>query len=321
MTFHKVALFGADGQIGLCILNAFLKSGKYDVTPFVMPDHSLPQGESYQSLKPVALDLSKTSRSEIADHLKGHDVVVSALNGPGIASQFTIQDAAADAGVRRFIPSEFGMHHIYRKSNDPAGYVHPAWDAKNRFNERAVLHPAIESGKMEYTMIGCGDFYNQDREKVWCPWMQTDPPNGEFVITHVGDEHARADFTNLDDFAAYLVATLDKPETSANKKLNFPSDTISHAQIAELLEKYSGKKVRLKEISEEQMHKIIADPKTAPKEIAEGSAFPVEFWMMVKGTQGQDRFRRPKSECHNDLYPEVEKTTLERFFQRRYGKK
>jgi hypothetical protein len=243
-------------------------------------------------------------------------VVVSALNGPGIASQFTIQDAAADAGVRRFIPSEFGMHHLYRKPDDPAGYMHSAWDAKNRFNERAVLHPAVESGKMEYTMIGCGDFYNQDREKVWCPWMQTDPPNGEFVITHVGDKNARADFTNLYDFAAYLVATLDKPETSANKSLNFPSDTISHAQIAQLLEKYSGKKVRLNEWdSEEELHKIIADQNTAPKEIAEGSAFPVEFWMMVKGTQGQDRFRRPKSECHNDLYPKVERTTFEKFSQ------
>lgn len=74
-------------------------------------------------------------------------------------------------------------------------------------------------------------------------------------------------------------------------------------------------------ISEEQMHEIIADPKKAPKELAEGSAFPVDFWMMVKGIQGQNRFRRPRTECHNDLFPNVHRTTFQRFFEQRFGKK
>lgn len=322
MSFKKVALFGADGQIGQCILNAFVKKGDmFDVTPFVLPGHPLPDDPAAKHLHTAkALDPSKASRSDIASALAGHDVVVSALSGPGIAAQFKIQDAAADAGVQRFYPSEYGMHHIYRKPGDPAGYVHPAWDAKNRFNERAVLHPAVESGKMEYTLVGCGDFYNQDREAVWCPWMVVDPPGGEYVIRYVGDKDAKVDFTNLDDFAAYLVATLERAEMSANRT-HFPSDTISHAEIAELLGKYSGKKVRLVGISEEQMHEIIADPKKAPKELAEGSAFPVDFWMMVKGIQGQNRFRRPRTECHNDLFPNVHRTTFQRFFEQRFGKK
>ncbi|KAI2486253.1 NAD-binding protein [Pyrenophora tritici-repentis] len=41
-----------------------------------------------------------------------------------------IQDAAADAGVKRFYPSEYGFHQIYRKPNDPMGYIHPAWNMK-----------------------------------------------------------------------------------------------------------------------------------------------------------------------------------------------
>jgi hypothetical protein len=56
--------------------------------------------------------------------------VVSALNGPALKAQATIQDAAADAGVKRFYPSEFGFHQIYRKPNDPMGYIHPAWNLK-----------------------------------------------------------------------------------------------------------------------------------------------------------------------------------------------
>jgi hypothetical protein len=48
--------------------------------------------------------------------LKGVDAVVSALNGPALGAQATIQNAADDAGVQRF-------YHIYRKLDDLMGYV------------------------------------------------------------------------------------------------------------------------------------------------------------------------------------------------------
>jgi hypothetical protein len=49
--------------------------------------------------------------------------VVSALNGPALGAQATIQNAADDAGVQRFYPSEYSFHHIYRKLDDLMGYV------------------------------------------------------------------------------------------------------------------------------------------------------------------------------------------------------
>lgn len=191
------------------------------------------------------------------------------------------------------------------------------WDMKAKLNEHAVRHPAIDSGKMSYTMIGCGDFYNQDRETTWCPWTQTDV--SEYTIHYLGDENAKADFTHLDDFAHYLVATIEEPQKSENASLNFPSDTISHKEIAQLLEKYSGKKVHVKKISEEDRHAVIADPSKAPKELGEGSAFPTDFWFNVKGAQGEGRFYRAKGETHNDLFPQVERTTFEKYFQKRFG--
>jgi hypothetical protein len=59
--------------------------------------------------------------------------VISALNGPALETQGTIQDAAADAGVQRFYPSEYGFHQIYRKPDDPMGYIHPAWNMKAQY--------------------------------------------------------------------------------------------------------------------------------------------------------------------------------------------
>ena len=44
------------------------------------------------------------------------DADVSALSGPTLEAQATIQDAIADTGVNRFYPSESGFHQIHRKS-------------------------------------------------------------------------------------------------------------------------------------------------------------------------------------------------------------
>ena len=44
------------------------------------------------------------------------DADVSALSGPTLEAQATIQDAIADTGVKRFYPSEAGFHQIHRKS-------------------------------------------------------------------------------------------------------------------------------------------------------------------------------------------------------------
>ena len=169
---------------------------------------------------------------------------------------------------------------------------------------------------MSYTIIGCGDFYNQDREPVWCPWTQKAVDS--YTIHVIGDPDAAADFTHLADFAAYLVASLCKPEKSHNAHLNFISDTISHSQIAALLGTYSKKPVHKQVLQESEMHEVIADPEAAPKELKGASALPVDFWFLVKGCQGQGRFRWPQGQRHDELFPDVEKTSFEEHFRQRF---
>jgi nucleoside-diphosphate-sugar epimerase len=308
MSLKNIALFGANGQIGSSILKALAecKTQDFNILAIIGPDSPSPPSASSKNVTIKKMDLLHTSREEMAKVLQGIDAVVSALNGPVMDAQVAIQDGAADAGVQRFIPSEYGMHHIYRKPNDPQGYMHPLWDAKNRLNERCILHPAIAAGKMSYTMIGCGDFYNQDRENVWCPWTQMDVE--EYTLHVIGDPDAKADYTHIEDFGKYVTACLASPEKSENKHLNFPSDHISHTEIKQLLEKYSGKKVTMDVMGEEKMHEVLADPESAPKELQNQSSFPVDFWFLVKGMQGTGRFWRPRGMNHNDLFPEIEPT-------------
>lgn len=127
--FHTIALFGASGQIGDRILHALVSNKRKDfkVIAFVPPGA---ESQVSKSTTVKTFDLEKVTREQLAQSLKGVDAVVSALNGPALEAQATIQDAAADAGVQRFYPSEYGSHQIYRRPNDPMGYIHPAWNLK-----------------------------------------------------------------------------------------------------------------------------------------------------------------------------------------------
>jgi len=317
VTFKKVVLFGSNGQIGEPILEALAncKTQSFDITAVISPNADQPSASKSPNVTVQSADIFK--KQDLVPLLKNADVVISALNGKGLEAQALIQDVAAEAGVKRFYPSEYGMHHIYRKPGDDTGHVHPMWDQKALINERAVRHPAIASGAMSYTMIGCGDFYNQPREPVWCPWSQKDVESYTFHI--LGSADAKADFTHTHDFARYLVASLCAPDVSHNAELNFTSEHISHTEIAALLEKHSGKKVEMLKISDDDKWAVVEDPKKAPKEQTE-SAFPVDFWYLVKGTQGDGAFWRPPGQVHNHLFPDVQVTTFDMYFKEMFGK-
>lgn len=126
MSFKSIALFGANGQIGTCILRALLESKQnFNIVAIVPPKSPSPEEAKDEKVSVKELDIINASRQDVAHILKSIDVVVSALNGPALEAQKTIQDAAADAGIRRFYPSEYGFHHIYRKPGDDWGYIHP----------------------------------------------------------------------------------------------------------------------------------------------------------------------------------------------------
>lgn len=136
------------------------------------------------------------------------------------------------------------------------------------------------------------DLYNQPREKTWCPWTHTSPPDNspEYTFHIVGSPTPKADFTHTADLAAYLLETIRHPELSENRTLNLVSDRLSYEDIAVLLERYSGYRVRRNVMSVEVMHRVLRDPGEAPREVREeASVFPVDFWFLVRGLQGEGR--------------------------------
>ncbi|PYI25890.1 NAD(P)-binding protein [Aspergillus indologenus CBS 114.80] len=326
--FKTIALFGANGQVGKAVLEALVhcKDPAFHIIAFVSPNSSFQLRSPEDAISRVTIkrvDLSLATCDELATILADGkaDVAISALGGQIITKQGLVQDAAAQAGVKRFYPSEFGMHQVVWLPDEPA-YLHPIWDVKIRCYEEAIRHPAIRSGSMSYTVIGCADSYDATNEPLFCPWLETDtrPTQDGYTIHCVGDPDARMDYSTLHDTADFLVASLRHPEVSRNRYLGFRSDHISFREVADLLRKYSGKPVRLEVTPVDQVKEILKNPSSAPVEWCRRSTFPIDFFLTLRCVQGQGVFWRPPGFLHNHLFPEVQPVTGAEYFKKLFAK-
>lgn len=72
----------------------------------------------------------------------GQEAVVSAVAaGPPIAAQKVMVDAAIQAGVRRFIPSEYGSSSIDQPLEDFKKLMAPKTELIGYLREKCQLHP------------------------------------------------------------------------------------------------------------------------------------------------------------------------------------
>lgn len=83
--------------------------------------------------------------------LQGIDGVVSTVAGGAIKSQTVLIDAAVAAGVKRFIPSEYGSCTTH-----PQLQTLPLYE--NIFNIRQILQAKAEAGNLTWTVVACGGF-------------------------------------------------------------------------------------------------------------------------------------------------------------------
>ncbi|GAA5886403.1 hypothetical protein JCM3774_000292 [Rhodotorula dairenensis] len=311
--FTRIALFGATGQIGAAILDALLDPSFEGYEPrvkvFLRNESYDANAESVRKHPRVELVRAELDDvRDLAEKLQGTEAVVSAVNGPGIPLQDRILDAAAQAGVKRYLPSEYGSEHPWRKPGETWPRFHPYFDVKAQHKEYMWLHPAMVSGQMSYTIVGVGDFYDQPTEKYWTAWAREDLPD-EYVFPIVGDPQSKYEVTRITDMAHFIAALLARPSTSKDKILNFVSDVVSQQGIADLLASVSGRPVKPDYVSVDEAHNLIDKPDSIPDRARE-TRFAPEFWYIVRLQQGTNKFRRHPSLVHNSLYPYIKKTPM-----------
>jgi hypothetical protein len=89
------------------------------------------------SVKVVHTDYSK---DDLVSKLKGQDAFLSFLGNAAFGAQTTIVDAAAEAGIKRFIPSEFG----HNTDSEKVRGVIPIFESKRSVVEYIKKYPNLE---------------------------------------------------------------------------------------------------------------------------------------------------------------------------------
>lgn len=137
----------ASGDLGAPILQALISSGAFNVTVLTRASS---KAQFAPSVKVIPVDYS--SAPDLTAALTGQDAVVSALTTSAMITQVPLIEASIAAGVKRFIPSEFGSD-----TGNPKSSKLPVYQTKiavhHNLQEQAAAHP-----EFTYTLIRNGAF-------------------------------------------------------------------------------------------------------------------------------------------------------------------
>ncbi|OIW28221.1 oxidoreductase CipA-like protein [Coniochaeta ligniaria NRRL 30616] len=140
-----IALAGATGGLGPAVLEELL-ANNFHVTLLTRQGSNSAGGVAKSEL----LNISEIGYSDIkgmTDVLRGIDVVVSTVGNPGLDNQIPLIDAAVAAGVKRFIPSEFGADPEHEK-NKPLPFYIRKLRILDHLKEKAANNPGFSYSRV-----------------------------------------------------------------------------------------------------------------------------------------------------------------------------
>lgn len=108
----NVVIIGGSGNIGSIILQHLLKEPSFKVSALTRASS---QATFPEHAKVLRTDYTEAS---LIEAFTGQDVVVSAVGATAVTDQKKYIDAAVKAGVKRFLPSEFGIDGLSKASQE-----------------------------------------------------------------------------------------------------------------------------------------------------------------------------------------------------------
>ncbi|TVY45925.1 Isoflavone reductase-like protein [Lachnellula occidentalis] len=220
----NVIVIGASGSIGASIFKALVDSSKFNVSVLARPESTAEYGPSIKVFR------SDYSEASLAEAFKGQDAVVSALGAAAMGEQIKIIHAAVKAGVKRYLPSEYGTN----TQNEKATGLVPAFGFKVTLIEHLKK---LESKGLSWTAIETGPAFDWGLQMGLVGFNIN---THEALIMDGGNRPFSA--TNLSQIGNAVVAVLSKPDETANQFIYVDSFTATQNEILAELEKATGKK-------------------------------------------------------------------------------
>lgn len=174
----------------------------------------------------TAKEVDYASVSSLTTALQGHDLVISTVSPSAIPLQKPAIDAAIQAGVKRFIPAEFGA-----MTSDPEGKKLPFHAPAVEIHE--YLAGKADAGEIEYTVFAVGGFLEM---------LFTIPLVVDFekraVALHDGGVHGFS-VSRLSTVAKAVVASLGKAEETRNRLVRVHDKVLSQRKVYDIVRKWT----------------------------------------------------------------------------------
>jgi nucleoside-diphosphate-sugar epimerase len=232
----NVAVIGASGNVGKSTVRALLEEG-FNVTGVTR--------QSSNSILPLGVHHVKSDYTEdsLIKVLQGQDAVISTFSSiaPGgtLAIQKSIIDAAINAGVKVFFPSEYGIDSADGRAAEEIPFIIDKVETLNYLKTK--------QDKISWTALVTGSVFD---------WGLNIPGFGGFdvpartaTIYDGGDIIYEA--TNLDQVGKAIAKCLQKPELTKNQFVYVNSFSITQNQVLNILETKIGEKFKVSQGSAE----------------------------------------------------------------------
>jgi nucleoside-diphosphate-sugar epimerase len=239
MAIRNVTLVGANGRLGRTILDALLSEPSFNVTVLAR--------SSSKSVFPDGVTAKRVSddftQEELVPALQGQDAVITAVSGINSEVQIKVADAALQAGVKRFIPADFGS---FDSSTPLSLKVMPQYVAKGNVRRHLEELSKSSGGSFSWTALVCGHFFDYLEAGL----LQVFPARHYARIFDGGEIKWSA--TTLDTVAKATVAVLLKAEETKNRRLFIESFLITQNQLLAVLEKVTERKWEAEQVESEK---------------------------------------------------------------------
>lgn len=267
MALHRIALIGANGILGPAVLSALL-SANLAVTVL-----SRQSSKSIYSSPVNEIRIPDSLPTEdLVEALKGQDVLITTFAGSNADLQIQLADACVTAGVKRFIPADFGSCD---SENARASELIPLYVGKKRVRAHLEELAGKCKGKFSWTSIVCGHFFDWGLKGAL---LSFDLKQRRVTLFDGGE--VKFSTSTLGRVGEAVVKTLQKEGQSRDQVLFVQSFCVSQNEVLGCLEKAMGGKWEVERVSSRQ---YISEKKgKVDKDSGDGEA--MEALVSVVGT-------------------------------------
>jgi nucleoside-diphosphate-sugar epimerase len=209
----NVTLVGGSGRLGTFVLDKLLASNKFNVQVLKRAGSS----STYAAgIKVVEADFADLESLKAA--FQGQDAVASIIGDAGVLSQKLMVDAAVAAGVKRFLPSNFGSN-----MTNPNSRMLPVFAPKVIVED--YLIEKSKTTELTYTFVYVGGFTDFGIEnKVIMDFSKYRP-------TLFNDGDSQFSTTSMPTVGDAVVGVLTRPVETQNRPVYVSEIIISQNQL------------------------------------------------------------------------------------------